>query len=91
MSPKILTEELPNCIASCIEECDIPTGSASEIRDEIEAQVSHYDEEFKSIKSQLLDLIIRKQTYDYERKQSVLTSDFSSGVVKFTSPYRIYR
>lgn len=88
--PKMLTDEVPLLVKDCIKECDIPLSCSEETADEISAQIEHYNSEFASTKDELLTLIIKKETAEYEKTQRTDSSS-KEDKLKFLSAYRIYR
>lgn len=88
--PKVLSDEVPLLVKDCTQECDIPLTCTQETTDEISAQVEHYNSEFSATKDELLTLIIKKETAEYEKNQ-YSDSSYKDDKLKFLSAYRIYR
>lgn len=87
---KLLGEEIPLLVSECKKECEIPASTVEEVTDEVKAQIDHYSSEFHTTRDSLLSMIIKKDTFEYERAQ-IYDNDCKEGKLKFLSAYRIFR
>ena len=87
---KKLNDELPLLVKECIEECKTPMTLSKATKVEISNQIEHYSTSFTRLKDEMLSIIVKKDTFEYERSQQ---SEFGykDEKLKFLSAFRIYR